>query len=89
MKKLLFTLMFIIFILVFTGCAHEHAFSNADCLTPKTCTECGKTDGLALGHTWIAATCTTAKKCANCEKTVGNALGHTWSAATCTSAKNA
>ena len=87
MKKLLFAFMFIIFMLTFIGCTHEHTFSNADCLTPKTCTECGETEGVALGHKWTAATCTTAKKCANCGKTEGNAIGHTWKDATCTKPK--
>ena len=27
-----------------------HSWKDADCLNPKTCTVCGKTEGSALGH---------------------------------------
>ncbi len=29
---------------------HEHSWIEADCLNPKTCSSCGKTQGEALGH---------------------------------------
>lgn len=29
---------------------HRHNFTEADCTTPKTCTECGQTRGEPLGH---------------------------------------
>ncbi len=29
---------------------HEHSWQEADCLNPKTCLECGETEGEALGH---------------------------------------
>ena len=54
----------------------EHDFAEANCLTPKTCTICGATEGEALGHKEEAlagkdATCTEAgltdgKKCSAC-----------------------
>ena len=54
----------------------EHNFAEANCLTPKTCTLCGATEGEALGHKEEAlagkdATCTEAgltdgKKCSAC-----------------------
>ncbi len=28
----------------------DHKWKNADCTTPKTCTECGATEGTSLGH---------------------------------------
>ena len=28
----------------------EHEWTPADCLTPKTCSKCGITEGTALGH---------------------------------------
>ena len=87
MKKiLLFTI--IISILTFLcGCGHEHTFKEATCTEPKTCTECGATEGEPLGHTWAEATCTEAKTCKTCGKTEGEPLGHNWMEATCTEAK--
>ncbi len=33
------------------GQQHEHKWEEATCTSPKTCTECGATEGEALGHT--------------------------------------
>ncbi len=30
----------------------EHSYQDATCLTPKTCTGCGRTEGTALGHNY-------------------------------------
>lgn len=68
------------------GCKHE-TWNDATCDTPKTCAECGATEGAALGHQWQAATCETAKTCTVCNKTEGAALGHSWADATCETAK--
>ena len=72
------------------GC--QHSWVDATCLSPKTCSACGLTDGAALGHSEEAlagkdATCTEAgltdgKKCSVCgEITLAqeeiSALGHT------------
>lgn len=64
------------------GCKHETRI-EADCVTPKTCAECGETEGEALGHTWVDATCEVAKTCSVCSETEGEALGHAWADATC------
>jgi len=53
-----------------------HDFAAADCDTPKTCKNCGVTEGEALGHTWLDADCETAKTCSVCGATDGTALGH-------------
>ena len=70
---------------------HQHTWVGANCETPKTCSECGVTEGAALGHveeTLAAkpATCTEAgltegKKCSVCDKVLVaqedvKALGH-------------
>ena len=49
-----------------------HTWKDADCVTPKTCTVCQKTDGEALGHTAEAddGNCTTDIKCATCGSVV-------------------
>ena len=67
--------------------AHEHEWSDATCVAPKTCATCGETEGEALGHTWADATCTAPKTCSTCNETEGEALGHTWADATCTAPK--
>lgn len=33
-----------------TACFHEHTWAEATCTEPKTCTECGETEGKPLGH---------------------------------------
>lgn len=59
------------------GCGHEHTWVEATCTESKTCSECGETEGEALGHTWVEATCAEAKHCSVCGETEGEALEHT------------
>lgn len=68
------------------GCSHEE-WTEADCENPKTCVECGETEGSPLGHSWIVASCETAKTCEVCGKTEGEPLGHSWVDATCDTPK--
>lgn len=68
------------------GCAHE-TWNEADCVNPRTCAECGETEGAPLGHTWAAATCETAKTCETCGEAEGEALGHSWVEADCETAR--
>ena len=70
-----------------TTAIHVHAYKNATCENPKTCTLCGEMVGGPLGHIWSIATCTSPKTCDTCKKTEGTALGHAWRTATCTSPK--
>lgn len=44
---------------------HTHTFKEATCEEPKTCTECGATEGKPLGHT------TDVGECKNCGKMQG------------------
>ena len=78
----------LVFALVLTacGCAHE-TWTEADCLNPKTCADCGETEGDALGHNWKDADCLTSKTCQRCGTTEGAALGHDWKDATCAAPK--
>lgn len=64
---------------------HEHTWIDATCTSPRTCEECGETEGSALEHQWVDATCDKARACSRCGKTEGTALGHQWIDATCTS----
>lgn len=88
MKKVLFAALVLSMSLVtLSGCSHEHTWKEATCTTAKICTECGETEGKALGHTWKDATCTEPKTCTKCGATEGKAADHKWQAATCTKAK--
>ena len=90
MKKKLFCLtlaLMLVLTLSACGCKHE-TWIEADCVNPKTCADCGETEGAPLGHSWFAATCENAKTCEVCSVTEGDALGHSWVDATCETPKN-
>ena len=56
-----------------------HDWTEADCISPKTCEKCGRTEGEPLGHTDLtAADCLSPAVCKTCGSTVGEPLGHTW-----------
>lgn len=61
-----------------SGCACQHEWVEATCLTPKICNLCQETEGEALGHTWAEVTCAAPKTCTACGETEGEALPHTW-----------
>ena len=89
MKKKLFSILILVICLgLLTGCMCKHeTWNEADCVNPKTCAECGETEGAPLGHVWIAATCETPKTCEICGVTEGDAKGHAWIDATCEAPK--
>ena len=48
-----------------SGCeAGDHSWADANCMSPKTCSACGTTEGEALGHAW--ETQETKKVCTVC-----------------------
>lgn len=59
------------------GCKHEN-WKEADCLSPRTCLECGITEGETGGHTWEDATCLNPKTCQVCGTTEGKTIDHIW-----------
>ena len=81
MKKLLCLILVLLCAVTLTACC-RHVWNEATCETPKTCSECGETEGEALGHSWQDATCETPKTCVTCALTEGEALGHNWQDAT-------
>ncbi len=87
-KMLALTALVLVFALGLSacGCAHE-TWTEADCLNPKTCADCGETEGEALGHSWKDADCVTPKTCTRCSATEGAAKGHDWAEATCAAPK--
>lgn len=87
-KRLTLVALVLVFALALTACGCKHeTWNDANCETPKTCAECGETEGAPLGHSWMAATCETPKTCETCGKTEGEALGHSWLDATCETPK--
>ena len=57
-----------------------HSWKDADCLNPKTCTVCGKTEGSALGHEWTTPDvdlCEVQSTCSRCGATDGENKEHT------------
>ena len=88
MKKQLTLLLLVVFAaLLLTACGCEHEWMDADCLHPKTCSQCYKTEGNPTGHTWAAATCTAPKTCTDCGAITGDVLNHTWEEADCENPK--
>ena len=60
-----------------------HAWKNATCTSPKSCTRCNVIEGNALDHNWKMATCTAPKTCEACGTTTGDPNGHSWLEAAC------
>lgn len=81
----------VLLIMLMTGCslskAHVHTWLEATCEQPRTCQECGETEGEALGHVWTEAACEAPRTCSRCGVTEGIALGHEWTEATCETPK--
>ena len=65
----------------------NHNWQNATCVTPKTCSVCGATEGGVKSHTWLDATCSAPKTCSVCGEVEGEALTHSWQDATCSAPK--
>lgn len=82
-KRLSVTCFTILLSGLLAGCAKEHIWEEATCTTPKTCTECGATEGDVAEHTWTDATCSSPKTCSVCGATEGDVAEHAWTAATC------
>lgn len=80
---------FFVLISILGSVCFHFDWNPATCTRPKTCSNCGQTEGEKLGHSWEEATCTEPKTCSRCGKELGKALGHkpsTWtvqSEATC------
>ena len=71
-------LLLIALALLLSGCGCDHQWRDASCAAPRTCAECGETEGIALEHMWMPATCEAPKTCQVCGLENGEAAGHTW-----------
>ena len=58
-----------------TGPVHSHSYQNADCTTPKTCSECGHIRGDALGHDYANGVC---NRCGEADSTYKPLSGTDW-----------
>ena len=52
MKRFITILLALVMLLSLSACGHKHVWTEATCTEPKTCAECGKTEGDPLGHAW-------------------------------------
>ncbi len=83
-KKLAVILCLLCGICSLSGCGCKHKeWQDADCTTPKTCADCGNTEGEPLGHDWADATCTAPKTCQCCGETEGETGDHTTHSGKC------
>ena len=78
MKKAAYLILALALCVSLTACGHEHTWLEATCIEPRTCSECGETEGEALEHNWQDATCTEPKICSRCGETEGEPLAHDW-----------
>ena len=76
MRHIRILIILMLCLIILTGCACKHQLSDATCLTPKTCTLCGETEGEPAGHIWVDATCDFPKTCSVCAATEGQPLAH-------------
>ncbi|MCL1896469.1 MAG: hypothetical protein FWG03_07985 [Clostridiales bacterium] len=53
---------------------HQHVWTDATHQSPKTCSECGETDGGPIPHEWIEANYQEPKTCEECGETEGEPL---------------
>ena len=81
-RKLILLPIICTFAISLNGCGHEHVWVDATCLVPKTCSECGETEGEVADHKWVEASCEKAKYCDVCGVTDGEPLSHEWLDAT-------
>ncbi len=86
-KRTYLMVLAVIMLFILSACVCEHQWKDADCLAPKTCSQCEETEGEPLGHDWLPAECTLPERCSRCEETMGDALGHTWVEADCVTPK--
>lgn len=77
--------------ILFRACsfiAHPvHHWQEATCTEPRTCIDCGKTDGEPLGHDYQGGDCCHASICVRCGASSGILGDHVWAEPTCTEPK--
>ena len=82
-KNMCFLIAGLMLCTLLVACGHQHTWLDATCRMPKTCSECGDTEGTPVDHRWSNATCQTPRTCTECGDTEGAPVDHRWSNATC------
>ena len=73
-RKLSVLMMILVLAMLFTGCCKHEVWTDANCTTPKTCVECGETEGTALGHIWQPRNTEVPETCSRCGETRGERI---------------
>lgn len=73
-RKLSVLILILMLALVFTGCCKHEVWTDVTCTNPKTCAECGKIEGAALGHVWQPRTTEVPETCSRCNETRGERI---------------
>ena len=73
-RKLSVLILILALAMVFTGCCKHEFWTDANCTTPKTCVECGETEGMPLGHVWQPRTTEVPETCSRCAETRGERI---------------
>ena len=60
--------------MIFTGCCRHEEWTEANCNAPKTCVECGETEGVALEHIWQPRSTEAPETCSLCGETRGERI---------------
>lgn len=66
MKKWICLLLAAASLFALSACGHQHTWQAASCTAPKTCAECGETEGEPLGHSPTQATYWAPSVCSVC-----------------------
>ena len=66
MIKTFISIISLLLVSLLLSCSHEHDWISASCYSPKTCNDCGQTEGEIRGHEWVEKTRETAKHCKDC-----------------------
>lgn len=77
-KRTVMVALLLVCMVVLSSCGCKHEWTEADCLTAKTCSLCQETEGEPLGHDWQEADCENPRLCTRCGLTQGEALGHSF-----------
>lgn len=84
MKRIISTMLVLVILLFcLSSCGCDHVWQEATCVSPRTCSVCGKTEGTPLGHSFSDATCMAPKKCIVCGDTEGLPIEHSYIPANC------